>query len=103
MSVKEEDLYKIKMAGYGRLRPDSVPGFLWGAIVFGGVALIVSLFGVIDGTYSASPLLQTSVKAAAVVFGAQLLLSILFSITPISYGLQNTVNFCYPRSVQIFD
>jgi len=88
MSVKEEDLFKIKMAGYGRLRPDSVPGFLWGAIVFGGVALIVSLFGIINGTYLASSLLQTSVKVATVIFGAQLLLSILFSITPISYALQ---------------
>ncbi|WNF22745.1 hypothetical protein [Mesobacillus jeotgali] len=88
MAVKEDDFYKIKMAGYGRLRPDSVPGFLWGAIVFGGVALIVSLFGVINGLYLASSLLQTSVKVATVIFGAQLLLTILFSITPVAYMLQ---------------
>jgi hypothetical protein len=88
MAIKEDDLFKIKMAGYGRLRPDSVPGFLWGAIVFGGVALIVSLFGVINGIYLASSLLQTSVKIATVIMGVQLLLTILFSITPLAYALQ---------------
>lgn len=88
MAVKEDDFYKIKMAGYGRLRPDSVPGFLLGAIVFGGVALIVSLFGVINGIDLASSLLQISVKVATVIFGVQLLLTILFSITSVSYAMQ---------------
>jgi hypothetical protein len=88
MAIKEDDLFKIKMAGYGRLRPDSVPGFLWGTIVFGGVMLVVALFGVIQADLQVNPLLLTAVRVATVILGAQLLLTIIFSITPISYALQ---------------
>lgn len=88
MAIKEDDLYKIKMAGYDRLRPDRAPLFLWGTIVFGGAMLVVALFGVIQADLQVNPLLLTAVKVATVILGAQILLTILFSITPISYALQ---------------
>ncbi|WP_079506462.1 hypothetical protein [Mesobacillus jeotgali] len=88
MAIKEDDLYEIKRAGYDRLRPDRAPLFLWGTIVFGGAVLVVALFGVIQADLQVNPLLLTAVRIATIILGAQILLTILFSITPISYALQ---------------
>jgi hypothetical protein len=89
-SITEEDLYKITMAGYGRMRPDLVPLFLWGTFVFTGAVVGVSLFGVIQAELPVNPMLLTAVRVMIMVLGGQLLLNILFSIPPIAYALQKS-------------
>jgi hypothetical protein len=87
-TITEADLYKIKMTGLSRLRPDRLGGFLWLSILFGGIMTIVSLVGVAQSDGLASPWLLTAVRSATVLLGVQLLLAILFSINAISYPLQ---------------
>lgn len=87
-TINEEDLYKIKMTGFGRLRPDRLGGFLWLSILFGGIMTIVTLVGLGQSDGLGSPWLLTAVRTATVLLGVQLLLAILFSVNAIAYPLQ---------------
>jgi hypothetical protein len=87
-NITEADLYKIKLAGLARLRPDRLNGFVWMSILFGGIMTMVSLFGVIQSDGLASQWLTTAIKAGTVLLGVQLLLAIFFSINAIAFSLQ---------------
>lgn len=83
----ESDFIKIKDAAFDRLRPNNVPIFFVGTLVFSGVMLAVSKFA-FSYSNKISPEFSTiiSISTAAVI--VHLLIAILFLFEKIAYKFQ---------------
>lgn len=84
---KENDFYVLKQISRGRLSPDNMAGFFWGAFVFSSIMTLVS--------YNASQSVNVSVslwsefmKFILILLAVQFLLTIFFTSTKNGYRFQ---------------
>jgi len=82
----EEDFTIIKDAAFGRLRPNRVPTFFLGTLIFSGVIIAFSMLGLGDG--SAAPGLSLAIVIAMAAWVLHFLAFIFFLNEKICYKFQ---------------
>jgi hypothetical protein len=86
--ITEADLYKIKDAAFGRMRPDRVGAFLWGTLIYSAVTVIGAMFGIGQSVLDIEPMLLLAVRIATILLGVQFVLTVVFSFSAVGYAMQ---------------
>lgn len=84
----EADFFKIKVAAYDRLRPDSISVWFWASLVLSAIMTLIPNYVLTKSGFDGSPFLNMAVDMAKVLLFIQLGLAIFFTLEPIAYSLQ---------------
>lgn len=84
----ELDFYKIKLAAYDRLRPDSISVWFWASLIFGAIMTLIPNYVLTESGFDGSPFLSMSVSIGKLLLIIQLCIAIFFTLEPIAYSLQ---------------
>lgn len=84
----EEDFFKIKVAAYDRLRPDSISVWFWASLVLSAIMTLIPNYVLTKSGFDGSSYLIMTVDIAKILLAIQLGLAIFFTMEFIAYSLQ---------------
>ena len=93
LSKQEEDFQLLKSVSLGRLSPDGISVFFWGALVFAAVATGVSLFGLSESAPIISPFLDSILSASKILLGIQFVITLFFTFERNAFRFQRLQTF----------
>ncbi|MBT2694774.1 hypothetical protein [Bacillus sp. ISL-55] len=84
----EADFYKIKVAAYDRLHPDSISVWFWASLVLSAIMILIPNYVLKESGFDGSPFLIMTVDIAKILLFVQLGFAIFFTLESIAYSLQ---------------